>query len=89
MNTKRTVIAAAVGSLMALGTVHSVLAADDANTEKCYGVARRARTTAPGTPHSCQGQSKVDRDGNDWIKVPKGTCDRIAGGSTAAPAKKS
>jgi uncharacterized membrane protein len=88
MNTKRTVIAAAVGSLMALGAVQSVLAADDANTEKCYGIAKAGKNDCAGTPHSCQGQSKVDRDANDWIKVPKGTCDRIAGGSTSAPAKK-
>ena len=42
MKTKSALITAALGSLLALGAV-TASAADDANTEKCYGVAKAVR----------------------------------------------
>jgi len=35
--------------------------------------------------HSCAGQTKKDNDPSDWKYVPKGTCQRITGGTTDAP----
>ena len=31
--------------------------------------------------HGCAGQAKTDGDNNEWITLPKGTCERIVGGS--------
>lgn len=50
-------------------------AADEANMEKCYGVAMKGQNdcaAGPGT--TCAGTSKVDYQGNSWKLVPKGTC---------------
>ena len=82
---KSTLITAALGSLLALGTVTAT--ADDAGTEKCYGVAKAGKNDCAGGKHACAGQSAKDRDANEWVKLPKGTCERLVGGSLT-PAKK-
>lgn len=54
------------------------------NMEKCYGVVKAHKNdcASKANKHSCSGQAKVDGDPNEWIKLPKGLCDKIAGGST-------
>ena len=86
MKTKTAFLTAALGSMLALGAI-TATAADDANTEKCYGVAKAGKNDCAGAKHACAGQSAKDKDANEWIKVPKGTCDRLVGGSLS-PAKK-
>lgn len=83
MNTK-TVMLSAIGGLLALSLTGAVMAGDDANTEKCYGVAKAGKNDCAGSGHACAGQSKKNADAKEWIKVPKGTCERLSGGSLAA-----
>ena len=80
MKTKTALLSSAVGGLLALGMAGAVFAADDANSEKCYGVAKAGKNDCAGAAHACAGQSKKDGDAGEWIKVPKGTCDRLVGG---------
>ncbi len=50
--------------------------------EKCYGVAKAGQNdckAGPGT--SCAGSSTKDGQGDAWMYVPKGTCDKLVGGS--------
>ena len=85
MNTKSAVLAAAIG-LVAFAA-NTAFAADEAKadgTEKCYGVAKAGKNDCAGVGHSCQGQGKKDADGREWIKLPKGTCERIVGGTLTA-----
>jgi uncharacterized membrane protein len=85
MNTKTAIISTAVTSLLAFGVLSmSAQAADDANTEKCYGVAKAGKNDCAANGHACAGQAKTNADGKEWIKVPTGTCARIVGGSTTA-----
>ncbi|MCI5049810.1 MAG: DUF2282 domain-containing protein [Rickettsiales bacterium] len=59
-------------------------AATAAEKEKCYGVVKAGKNdcaNAAGT-HSCAGQAKSDNDGGEWVYVPAGLCDKLAGGST-------
>jgi uncharacterized membrane protein len=51
--------------------------------EKCFGVAKAGMNDC-GTPTNtgCAGSSKVDSDKGAWIYLPKGTCNKIVGGST-------
>jgi uncharacterized membrane protein len=86
MNTKKAILAAAIGGLVACAGP-AAFAADDAKagaTEKCYGVAKAGKNQCAGPAHSCEGLSKKDADGKEWIKLPKGTCERIVGGSLTA-----
>ena len=53
-------------------------AADNANMEKCYGVALAGQNNcAAGPGTTCAGTSKVDYQGNAWSYVPTGTCTEI------------
>ncbi|HEX7373779.1 MAG TPA: DUF2282 domain-containing protein [Steroidobacteraceae bacterium] len=88
MNLKNVTIAAAVGSLLALGSL-SASAADDmagANKEKCYGVATAGKNDCAAASHSCAGQAKKDKDPADWKYVAKGECEKM-GGKMQAPGK--
>jgi uncharacterized membrane protein len=84
MTSKTAMLAAAVGSLFVLA--NTAFAADDANTEKCYGVAKAGKNDCAGGAHACTGQSSKDGSGKEFVKLPKGTCARLVGGSTT-PAK--
>ncbi|HVY82665.1 MAG TPA: DUF2282 domain-containing protein [Steroidobacteraceae bacterium] len=86
MTTKTAILAAAIGGLVACAGP-AAFAGDDAKqgaTEKCYGVAKAGKNDCAGPAHSCQGLSKKDGDGKEWVKLPKGTCERLVGGSLTA-----
>jgi uncharacterized membrane protein len=74
----------AIGSLLTLGAAvfaTPAFAADKPDMEKCYGVAKAGKNDCAGAAHSCSGQAKADASPKDFITVPKGTCERLAGGS--------
>lgn len=77
-------VTAAVSSLLALGatalTTTSAIAADE--KEKCYGVAKAGQNDCATKTSSCAGTAKEDAQKDAFIVVPKGLCDRLAGGST-------
>jgi len=78
MTSKTAILAAAVGSLFVLpGTAFS---ADEANMEKCYGVAKAGKNDCASSAHACAGQSTKSGGASEFVKVPKGTCDRLVGG---------
>jgi uncharacterized membrane protein len=82
---KRAILTTAIGGLLTLGAVANLAtAADDPNTEKCYGVAKAGKNDCAGAAHACSGQSKADASTKEWIKVPKGTCERLVNGTLAA-----
>jgi uncharacterized membrane protein len=89
MTHKTAILAAAIGGLVALSG--PAFSADDAKAagakpvmEKCFGVVKAGKNDCAGAAHSCQGLSKKDGDGHDWINVPKGTCERLSNGSLTA-----
>ena len=54
------------------------------NLEKCYGVAARGKNDCAEGAHSCVGQATRDREADSFVLVPKGDCQKLAGGKTAA-----
>jgi uncharacterized membrane protein len=92
MNKRQALIAAALAGMCAATTGTAVagedMAGKKADKEKCYGVAKAGQNdcaSANGS-HSCAGQSKVDKDTNEWKYVAKGTCEK-AGGKLAMAKK--
>ena len=70
-------LALALGAALTLATapVH----AQNADKEKCFGVAMKGKNdcaAGPGT--TCAGTSKADHQGNAWRLVAKGTCEKTA-----------
>ena len=49
--------------------------------EKCYGVAKAGKNDCQTANSSCMGTSRRDGQGDAWIYVPAGTCDRVVGGA--------
>lgn len=49
--------------------------------EKCFGVARAGHNDCFTQSNSCGGSSRVDRQGDAWIYLPHGTCEKVTGGS--------
>ena len=54
------------------------------NLEMCYGVAARGKNDCGEGAHSCVGQATHDRDKASFVLLPKGDCQKIAGGKTQA-----
>jgi uncharacterized membrane protein len=52
--------------------------------EKCYGVVKAGKNDCQTASSSCAGTSKKDAQGDSWVYLPAGTCDRIVGGSTTS-----
>lgn len=74
-------------TLSALGAaVAGFGTADDAHAakgdkERCYGVVKAGNNDCGANNHSCAGQAETDGDGNEWLYMPKGLCERLVGGS--------
>jgi uncharacterized membrane protein len=71
-----------VAALALAAVTASVAAGDDAKPmEKCYGIAKAGKNDCASTigGNSCAGQST--KDGQGFVAVPKGLCEKIVGGS--------
>jgi uncharacterized membrane protein len=49
---------------------------------KCNGVVKAGMNDCGTSAHACARQSTKDADQNEWLYVPKGTCEKITGGKT-------
>jgi uncharacterized membrane protein len=88
MPARRLIIASAVAAALSL-PLSSTAQGGPApkpkfEAEKCYGVTKAGKNDCQTANSSCAGTSKRDGQGDAWIYVPAGTCDRIVGGSLQA-----
>ncbi len=74
----------AVVGVMALGIAGEAVAADAKQGEKCYGISKAAKNDCQTAASACAGSSKEDSNPSAFIFVPKGTCEKIVGGSLTA-----
>ena len=91
MKTTNTLVTTALASLIAMGArgAQSASAAEDKkDMEKCYGVVKAGKSDCKTMSSACAGHSTTDTQPDAFIALPKGTCERIAGGSLEAPAAK-
>jgi len=72
-----------VASLMAMAL--SVAAVEKAQAEgdkeRCYGIAKAGQNDCVTANGSCAGSAKKDAQGDAYLILPKGTCDKIVGAS--------
>ena len=50
-------------------------------SEKCFGIAKAGKNDCQTANSSCAGTSKRDQQGDAWIYMPTGACDKVVGGS--------
>lgn len=55
--------------------------------EKCAGIAKKGMNDCGAKGHDCSGKAKTDKDPEEWVYVPAGTCEKIAGGKVIAKKK--
>ncbi|WP_339861017.1 DUF2282 domain-containing protein [Paremcibacter congregatus] len=78
--TKSIVVASAMAAALTMASAPVVQAKDKA-VEKCYGIAKSGHNDCATANSSCAGTSTTDGQKDAWIYVPKGTCEKIVGGS--------
>ena len=80
---KATLMTSAVAAALLLaGTSATVQAQPDYEPEKCFGVSKAGQNDCAAGPGTvCAGTSTVDAQGNAWMYVPKGSCEKLVGGS--------
>jgi len=83
-SSRRTLLGSALAGLVAALAARAEAAEASAPTEKCYGIAKAGRNDCGTAQHSCAGKATRDNDPSDWKYVPKGTCEKL-GGKTSAP----
>jgi uncharacterized membrane protein len=49
--------------------------------EKCYGLTKAGKNDCQTANSSCAGTSKANKQGDAWVYVPKGTCEKLVDGS--------
>jgi uncharacterized membrane protein len=49
--------------------------------EKCYGIAKAGKNDCFTAKNACGATSEADRQGDAWIYLQAGVCERIGGGS--------
>lgn len=81
MKNSNLALAATVSTLIAAGAALASAPAMAADKEKCYGVAAAGQNDCATKSSSCAGTSKVDNQGDAFVAVPKGLCEKLAGGS--------
>ncbi len=76
-------IAAALSTALLLAAQAQAQAQAPA-AEKCFGIAKAGKNDCQTATSSCAGTSKRDAQKDAWLNVPKGTCEKISGGSLAS-----
>ncbi len=88
MKDQNALMSTALASVVALGlTTISLDASAKEGFEKCTGIAKAGMNDCGTSKHACAGQASADNDAEEWIYVPEGTCQKIAGGTVKGPAK--
>jgi len=49
--------------------------------EKCYGIAKAGKNDCQTANSSCAGTSRRNAQGDAWVYLPKGSCEKVVGGS--------
>jgi len=71
-------IATAIASLFTIQNSFPHLELKNDKFEKCYRIVKAGKNDCASTATL----AKIDKDPNEWIKLPKGLCNKIVDGST-------
>lgn len=85
MTHTNSLVTSALAAVVALGLSGTAHAEKKTDGEKCYGVAKSGKNDCKTLTSACAGHSTSDGQKDAFIVLPKGTCERIAGGTLNAP----
>jgi uncharacterized membrane protein len=75
-------VAAALAIPIAAGAQAGPAPKPKFEAEKCYGIVKAGKNDCQTANSSCAGTSKRDNQGDAWIYIPAGSCEKLVGGST-------
>lgn len=77
--------ATALASVLLLATtaVTTTVRAEVPKMEKCYGIVKAGKNDCQTNSNACAGTAKKDGQKDAWLYLPKGSCEKIVGGSLA------
>ncbi len=80
---KKTFLSSVILGVASIAVASTPALADNAKMEKCYGIVKAGKNdcATKTASHSCAGSAKVNGAKDEWVLLPKGTCERIVGGS--------
>ena len=83
MNTSQLLLASAVAAALALPCASEAGPAPKPKfeAEKCFGIAKAGKNDCQTAKSSCAGTSKRDNQGDAWIYMPAGSCEKVVGAS--------
>ncbi|HET9844026.1 MAG TPA: DUF2282 domain-containing protein [Gammaproteobacteria bacterium] len=73
-------VSGAISTALAVGVISAPSQVMGAEMEKCYGVAKAGKNDCSAKGHACAAQAQSDGDPEEWVYVPKGTCEKIVNG---------
>lgn len=86
MSDNRMLISAALSGVVALGLGIAGNADAKEGFEKCAGIVKAGMNDCGTSKHACASKAAADNDSEEWIFVPAGTCNKIAGATIKEPA---
>ena len=86
MSTKNRLLQSAIAGILAVGIAQAAEDPKAAPKEKCYGIAKAGQNDCGTARHSCAGKSTKDNAPDEWKYVPKGTCEKVGGRTSAGGA---
>lgn len=75
------IIKSAAITFLAMALSNAGYAATAPAMEKCYGIAKAGMNDCATRMSSCAGSATKDSQKDAFLFLPKGTCDKIVGGS--------
>ena len=64
---------------LSMGLLSANAIAGKPGFEKCQGIVKAGMNDCGTSKHACAGMAKVDGDAEEWVYVPEGTCEKLAG----------
>ena len=83
MKNSKLVASTALASLFVVGVAMTSQPVEAAKKklEKCYGIVKAGQNDCQTSNSACAGTAEKDGKPTAFLAVPKGTCDKIVGGS--------
>jgi uncharacterized membrane protein len=83
MKNAKLIAHSALASLFAVGVLATSqpVEAGKKKMEKCYGIVKAGQNDCQTSNSACAGTAEVDNKPTAFIVLPKGTCEKIVGGS--------
>ena len=86
MSSPSKLLQSAVAAILAVSAVHAAAEDKKQPTEKCYGISKAGQNDCGTARHSCAGKATKDNAPDEWKYVPKGTCEKVGGKTSAGGA---